>query len=185
MLPLDVLAAECYSLARKLTGTDTEVDSNQPSTQRRRSERVSQSFACDRSRNRSSRPAIRGKNFDAFFQPSRLPVFFEASFAEKYWITLEIPQNSGGRNVRARVAWIQRPHSTRDFFQIAVELESPANIWEMDLWTVEGTAAAPPSEPIAVRSRIRRQNEVNESANAEKLSLTKCLSSQGNQRKKP
>jgi hypothetical protein len=31
--------------------------------------------------------------------------------------------------LRARVAWVQRPHSIRDFFQIAVELESPANIW--------------------------------------------------------
>jgi hypothetical protein len=43
-----------------------------------------------------------------------------------------VPQSSGGRNVRARVAWIQRPHSVREFFQIAVELESPANIWEAE-----------------------------------------------------
>jgi hypothetical protein len=65
------------------------------------------------------------------------------------WITLEIPESSGGRNVRARVAWIQRPHSTRDHFQVAVELESPANIWEMDLWTVEGTLEAVSPEPAS------------------------------------
>jgi SOS-response transcriptional repressor LexA len=32
--------------------------------------------------------------------------------------------------LRARVAWVQRPHSIRDFFQIAVELETPANVWK-------------------------------------------------------
>lgn len=64
------------------------------------------------------------------------------------WVTLDLPHvaahgvaqtntGSGGADapgnarttLRARVAWVQRPHSIRDFFQIAVELESPANIW--------------------------------------------------------
>jgi hypothetical protein len=57
------------------------------------------------------------------------------------WVTLEIPQSSSGRHIRARVAWIQRPHSTREYFQVAVELESPANIWEMDLLTIEDATA--------------------------------------------
>src|SRR5579863_9118596 len=79
------------------------------------------------------------------------------------WVTLEVPQNSGGRHVRARVAWIQRPHSTREYFQVAVELESPANIWEMDLWTVEGNGAATPSERSHSLEN-RASNEVNDSA---------------------
>jgi hypothetical protein len=64
------------------------------------------------------------------------------------WVTLDLPQgaahgvahSSAGASsadaagnsrttLRARVAWVQRPHSIRDFFQIAVELESPANVW--------------------------------------------------------
>jgi len=47
------------------------------------------------------------------------------------WVTLEVPQEPRRRHVRARVAWIQRPHSVREFFQIAVELETPANIWNI------------------------------------------------------
>ncbi len=32
--------------------------------------------------------------------------------------------------MRARVAWVQRPHSIREFFQVAVELERPTNVWK-------------------------------------------------------
>jgi hypothetical protein len=46
------------------------------------------------------------------------------------WVTLELPGKSGISSLRARVAWVQRPHSIRDFFQVAVELESPANVWK-------------------------------------------------------
>ncbi len=46
------------------------------------------------------------------------------------WVTLELPDKSGVSSLRARVAWVQRPHSIRDFFQVAVELESPANVWK-------------------------------------------------------
>src|SRR5277367_3621018 len=48
------------------------------------------------------------------------------------WLTLELPKTTRHRKVRARVAWIQRPHSVREFFQIAVELERPENIWGLD-----------------------------------------------------
>ena len=45
------------------------------------------------------------------------------------WISLEVANGGERRNVRARVAWIHRPHSIREVFHIAVELEGPANIW--------------------------------------------------------
>lgn len=51
------------------------------------------------------------------------------------WISIEVANGSEPRNVRARVAWIHRPHSIRDLFQVAVELEGTANIW--------GLASAP------------------------------------------
>ncbi len=51
------------------------------------------------------------------------------------WVTLELPETSRRSNrlvnMRARVAWVQRPHSIREFFQVAVELERPANIWAL------------------------------------------------------
>jgi hypothetical protein len=60
------------------------------------------------------------------------------------WITLELPEDPEHRSTRARVAWIQRPHSVREFFQIAVELERPANIWNIDSppadWQLEDTS---------------------------------------------
>jgi hypothetical protein len=44
------------------------------------------------------------------------------------WVTLELPDAHS--NIRARVAWVQRPHSIREFFQVAVELERPTNVWK-------------------------------------------------------
>jgi tetrahydromethanopterin S-methyltransferase subunit G len=108
------------------------VDSSQPSTQRRRSERISQSLPL----------VVRG--IDLLGQPfeertSTLALNFHGCrYSSKHhlpkntWVTLELPQEAERRNVRARVAWIQRPHSVREFFQIAVELESPANIWGIE-----------------------------------------------------
>jgi hypothetical protein len=52
------------------------------------------------------------------------------------WVTLEIPssENEEGRHrVRARVVWIQKPRSMRELFQVSVELESPGNIWSLQL----------------------------------------------------
>ena len=99
------------------------------STQRRRSERVSKSLPV----------IVRG--IDLLGQPfeertSTLALNLHGCrYASKHhlpkntWVTLEVPQAGPRRHVRARVAWIQRPHSVREFFQIAVELESAANIW--------------------------------------------------------
>ena len=48
------------------------------------------------------------------------------------WVTLEIPHPESGqapRTVRGRVAWIQRPRTVRQLFQVALELEIPGNVW--------------------------------------------------------
>src|SRR5437899_2938950 len=48
------------------------------------------------------------------------------------WVKLEIPHQESGqapRGVRGRVAWIQRPRTVRQLFQVALELEIPGNVW--------------------------------------------------------
>jgi hypothetical protein len=48
------------------------------------------------------------------------------------WVKLEVPHAEADqppRTVRGRVAWIQRPRTVRQFFQVALELESPGNVW--------------------------------------------------------
>jgi hypothetical protein len=48
------------------------------------------------------------------------------------WVKLEVPHQEADRpprTVRGRVAWIQRPRTVRQFFQVALELESPGNVW--------------------------------------------------------
>lgn len=48
------------------------------------------------------------------------------------WVTLEIPNPETGqlpRTVRGRVAWIQRPRTVRQLFQVALELEVAGNVW--------------------------------------------------------
>src|SRR5437879_5529748 len=48
------------------------------------------------------------------------------------WVTMEIPHPEAGqppRTVRGRVAWIQRPRTVRQLFQVALELEVSGNVW--------------------------------------------------------
>ncbi|MGB7845181.1 MAG: hypothetical protein WBL63_06170 [Candidatus Acidiferrum sp.] len=48
------------------------------------------------------------------------------------WVNLEVPHSEQGRaprRVRGKVAWIQRPRTVRQLFQVALELESPGNVW--------------------------------------------------------
>src|SRR5579871_3849552 len=48
------------------------------------------------------------------------------------WVTLEVPSAEAGhppRTVRGRVAWIQRPRTVRQLFQVALELETAGNAW--------------------------------------------------------
>lgn len=108
------------------------MDSGHPSTQRRRSERIAESLPI----------IVRG--IDLLGQPFEERTATLAfnlhgcRYASKHhlpkntWVTIELPRGSQLHNVRARVAWIQRPHSVREFFQIAVELENPANIWSFE-----------------------------------------------------
>ena len=48
------------------------------------------------------------------------------------WVSLEIPHPESGhapRIFRGRVAWIQRPRTVRQLFQVALETEAPGNVW--------------------------------------------------------
>lgn len=48
------------------------------------------------------------------------------------WVSLEIPHPESGhppRHFRGRVAWIQRPRTVRQLFQVALEMEAPGNVW--------------------------------------------------------
>jgi len=48
------------------------------------------------------------------------------------WVSLEVPHADPGhapRRVRGKVAWIQRPRTVRQLFQVALELELPGNVW--------------------------------------------------------
>jgi len=72
------------------------------------------------------------------------------------WVTLEIPASGSGSKegdpLRARVAWVQRPHSIRDFFQIAVELETPANVWKGE--AARSPGAVPEELPSGLASTL-------------------------------
>ncbi len=155
--PLDPSVPECYAALVSLRNLVRAMDSNQPNTQRRRSERISESVPL----------IVRG--IDLLGQPfeertSTLALNLHGCrYSSKHhlprnsWITLEVPQRGEPRNVRARVAWIQRPHSVREFFQIAVELESPANVWGMgtspESW--QNVASLPGQDnPWATKERI-------------------------------
>src|SRR3974390_2620935 len=48
------------------------------------------------------------------------------------WVNLEVPHPDSGqppRRVRGKVAWIQRPRTVRQLFQVALELETAGNAW--------------------------------------------------------
>jgi hypothetical protein len=48
------------------------------------------------------------------------------------WVNLEVPHPEPGhspRRVRGKVAWIQRPRTVRQLFQVALELETAGNVW--------------------------------------------------------
>jgi hypothetical protein len=146
-----------------------EVASTHTNTQRRRSERISHHVPL----------IVRG--VDLLGQPfeertSTLAFNLHGCrYASRHhlpkntWVTLELPQTRERRNVRARVAWVQRPRSVREMFQIAVELESPLNIWELETvpadWTrgAAHSAGAPDAIPAAGPSEPR-ESELREPA---------------------
>ena len=142
-----------------------EVDSNLSNSQRRRSERLSKSVPL----------IVRG--IDLLGQPFEERTSTVAlnlhgcRYSSKHhlpkntWVTLEMPQLEQRRNVRARVAWIQRPHSVREFFQIAVELESSGNIWGVEElpadWQSQ-TASLPEQEEAALQNSPRSVEDSDE-----------------------
>ena len=109
-----------------------EVDFSQVKSERRRSERVPQSLPL----------IVRG--VDLLGQPfeeltSTLVLNLHGCrYSSKHhlprnaWVTLGLRDGSELRDIRARIAWVQRPRSIRDFFEVAVELESPGNIWGIE-----------------------------------------------------
>src|SRR5580704_2679585 len=117
------------------------VNSNQPATERRRSDRFFEPVPL----------VVRG--IDLLGQPfeertATLALNLHGCrYSSKHhlpkntWVTLELPQTQDRPNVRARVAWVQRPHSIRDFFQVAVELEGPANIWGLSALPADWTTS--------------------------------------------
>jgi hypothetical protein len=68
------------------------------------------------------------------------------------WVTLEVPHPETGqppRTVRGRVAWIQRPRTVRQLFQVALELELPGNAWGI-AFPPEDWFAFPDTAPVAL-----------------------------------
>lgn len=79
------------------------------------------------------------------------------------WVKLEVPNPQEGepaRTVRGRVAWIQRPRTVRQLFQVALELEAPGNVWGIAFppedWFAqsESAAAQSASAPIGTTAHL-------------------------------
>ena len=65
------------------------------------------------------------------------------------WVTMEIPHPETGqppRTVRGRVAWIQRPRTVRQLFQVALELEASGNVWGIGFPPEDWTAFPEPGQ---------------------------------------
>lgn len=110
----------------------TQATSTYLGEQRRRSTRIEQAAAV----------IIRG--VDLLDQPfeertaAQNLSFHGCRYASKHhlpkntWVTLEVPSGESRAEaacVRARVAWIHRPQTLRDLFQVGVELERGRNVW--------------------------------------------------------
>ena len=106
------------------------------------------------------------------------------------WVTMEIPHPETGqppRTVRGRVAWIQRPRTVRQLFQVALELEVSGNVWGIAFppedWLAmsvtaqvvpktDAAAEAPPLTPQATETDITltlHEPEVSPATGADKV----------------
>lgn len=85
------------------------------------------------------------------------------------WVTLELHPEHGPSRVRARVAWVQRPHSVREFFQVAVELESPANIWGLSAPPADWRGQDDPQPATPIEESFRQPGEFPPGSTAAKL----------------
>jgi len=90
-------------------------------------------------------------------------------------VTLEFPQGQPGSQLggtylgsgergalRARVAWVQRPHSIRDFFQVAVELENPADVWGIGGYSGDARSTSGAGEAAQSKMGNANNSEMNE-----------------------
>jgi hypothetical protein len=69
------------------------------------------------------------------------------------WVTMEIPHQESGqppRTVRGRVAWIQRPRTVRQLFQVALELEVSGNVWGI-AFPPEDWTASPETTQVVMK----------------------------------
>jgi hypothetical protein len=69
------------------------------------------------------------------------------------WVTMEIPHQESGqppRTVRGRVAWIQRPRTVRQLFQVALELEVSGNVWGI-AFPPEDWVASPETTQVVMK----------------------------------
>lgn len=110
----------------------SETAVNSPSTQRRRSERVSSAMPISIHGTDLLGQPFSERTTTVNFNLHGCRYTSRHHLPKNSWVTVEMPSQAGGRAVRARVVWIQKPHSIRDFFQIAIEMESPANVWGME-----------------------------------------------------
>jgi hypothetical protein len=139
------------------------VDFSQVKSERRRSERVSESIPL----------IVRG--LDLLGQPFEERTFtlylnlHGCIYSSKHhlpknsWVTLGLREGSEFRNVRARIAWLQRPQSVREAFEVAVELESPGNVWGIQFppenWAAGATPAFSYQASISEEARAGGQSE--------------------------
>jgi sugar-specific transcriptional regulator TrmB len=93
------------------------------------------------------------------------------------WVTLRVKRGCESTDRRARVTWVQRPRAIREFFQVAVEFEKPANIWALEAapldWTfaenVPELASTSPRADLAKHEDFAVQTENNSGNHKEKL----------------
>ena len=75
------------------------------------------------------------------------------------WVTMEIPHPETAqppRTVRGRVAWIQRPRTVRQLFQVALELEVSGNVWGI-AFPPEDWVAFPDLAPAVARTDAKHE----------------------------
>lgn len=131
-----------------------EVESVPSPSQRRRSERIPHSLPVIvrgvdlLGQPFEERTTVQACNLHGCRYPSK------HHLSQNAWITLAMERNGQWQNVRARVAWTQRPRSIRDFFQVGVELETPGNFWDL-----ESVPADWRLETVAGFADAGRQNE--------------------------
>jgi hypothetical protein len=73
------------------------------------------------------------------------------------WVKLEIPNpetDQPPRTVRGRVAWIQRPRTVRQLFQVALELETPGNVWGIGFPPEDWFGFVEPEKPQAAAAAV-------------------------------